>query len=86
MPTGLVGSGNSEMGAKVLSWTFSIQYPFAGALILRTPAQHLYYFVMAADTPANISDELVGLAHSQGMWVWGSRTADDQCGITALRF
>lgn len=86
MPTGSVGSGNSEMGVKVLSWTFSIQYLFAGALILRTPAQHLYYFVMTAYMPADFSDELVGLAHSQGMWVWGSRTADDQCGITALRF
>ena len=86
MPTGSVGSGDSEMGVKVLSWTFSIQYPFAGALILRTPAQHLYYFVMTAYMPADFSDELVGLAHSQGMWVWGSRTAGDQCGITALRF
>ena len=86
MSTELVGSGDSEMGAKVLSWTFSIQYPFAGVLILRTPAQHLYYFVMTAYTPADFSDGLVGLAHSQGMWVRGNHTANGQCGITALRF
>ena len=56
-----------EKVAGVLSWTFSIQYPFAGALILRTPAQHLYYFIMMAYTPADFSDGLVELAHSQGM-------------------
>lgn len=86
MPTGSVGSGNSERLAKVPSWTFSIQYSFAGALILRTPAQHLYYFIMMAYTPADFSDGLVELAHSQGMWVWGNRTDDYQCRITALRF
>ena len=86
MPTGSVGSGNSERLAKVPSWTFSIQYPFAGALISGTPAQHLYYFVMTAYTPADFSDGLVGLAHSQGMWVRGNHTANGQCGITALRF
>ena len=67
MPTVLVGSGNSERLANVPSWTFSIQYSFAGALILRTPAQHLYYFIMTAYTPADFSDGLVELAHSQGM-------------------
>ena len=83
---GSVGSGDSERLAKVPSWTFSIQYPFAGALILRTPAQHLYYFIMTAYTPADFSDGSVGLAHSQGMWVRGNHTANGQCGITALRF
>ena len=46
----------------------------------------LYYFVMTAYTPADFSDGLVGLAHSQGMWVRGNHTANGQCGITALRF
>lgn len=86
MSTELVGSGDSETGAKVLSWTFSIQYLFAGAFILETPAQHFCYFVMTAYTPADFSDGLVGLAHSQGMWVRGNHTANGQCGITALRF
>lgn len=86
MSTELVSSGDSEMGAKVLSWTFSIQYPFAGAFILETPAQHFCYFLVAAHMSADISDGLVGLAHSQGMWVRGNHTANGQCGITALRF
>ena len=56
-----------EKVAGVLSWTFSIQCLFSGAFILRTPAQHLYYFIMTAYTPADFSDGLVELAHSQGM-------------------
>ena len=69
MPTGAVGSGNSERLAKVPSWTFSIQYPFAEALILRTPAQHFCYLLVAAHMSADISDGLVGPAQNQGMWV-----------------
>ena len=75
-----------EKVAGVLSWTFSIQCLFAGAFILRTPAQHMRYFMIAISMLADFSAGLVGSAHSQGMWVRSSRTADDQCGILALRF
>lgn len=75
-----------EKVAGVLSWTFSIQCLFSGAFILRTPAQHMRYFMIAVSMLADFSAGLVGSAHSQGMWVRGNRMGGYQCGITALRF
>ena len=72
--------------AGVLNWTFSIQCLFAGAFILRTPAQRMRYSMIAIAMLADFSAGLVGSAHSQGMWVRSNHMGGYQCGIPALRF
>jgi len=72
--------------AGVLSWTFSIQRLFAGDFILRTPAQHMRYSMIAISMLADFSAGLVGSAHSQGMRVRSNHMGGYQCGIPVLRF
>ena len=50
---GVGDSGDSGKGSGVLSWTFSIQCLFSGAFILRTPAQHMRYFMIAVSMLAD---------------------------------